>query len=178
VKVISKQSFGCFLLVAVLVFLCYAILVTVSKPTQSTKTGGDTNQPPLRIVVMDPLADQLACDCVEGYAQRKYSKLGTFLEKQLQRPVEIVYGENLADILKHNPVRIDLIIGKRSVVLTDTVETKTVIRPIAMLTDKNGSTDLTGLFVVRQGRPRSYQTSRVTAFCSVQNGMLRRAPLP
>jgi ABC-type phosphate/phosphonate transport system substrate-binding protein len=102
---------------------------------------------------MDPLAVQLACDCVEGYAQRKYDKLGIFLEKRLRRPVEIAFGENLADILKHNPGRVDLIIGKRSVVLFDAAETKTAIRPIAMLTDKNGSTDLTGLFIVRHSDP-------------------------
>lgn len=150
-KVISKKSIGCSLLIAVLVFLCYLILTSVSKIRRYAETGGDTNQPPLRIVVMDPLADQLACDCVQGYAQRKYNKLATFLEKQLRRPVEIAYGENLADILKPNPVRIDLIIGKQSVVLSDAAETKTVIRPIAMLTDKNGGTDLTGLFVVRHG---------------------------
>ena len=32
----------------------------------------------LVLVVMDPLSAPLACDCVEGYAQRKYEKLRTF----------------------------------------------------------------------------------------------------
>ncbi|MFQ6035535.1 MAG: PhnD/SsuA/transferrin family substrate-binding protein [Sedimentisphaerales bacterium] len=116
-------------------------------------TAGDANNTPLRIVVMDPLSGQLACDCVEGYAQRKYDKLGTFLEKQLRRPVEIAYGENLADILKLNTNKVDLIIGKHSVVLFDAAEAKMIIRPIASLTDKSGRTDVTGLFVVRHNDP-------------------------
>ena len=68
-------------------------------------------RPALNIVVMDPLSDRLACDCVEGYAQRKYDNLGKFLEKQLSRKVWIRYGESLSEILRVNPGRIDIIIG-------------------------------------------------------------------
>lgn len=102
---------------------------------------------------MDPLADGLACACVLGYAQRKYHKLAEFLENRLARPVQIIYGENLAHILKLELGTIDLIIGKRSTVLSDTAEAKMTIRPIAALTGLNGTTDLKGLFVVRHNDP-------------------------
>ena len=148
-KTISKQRLGVFLVAAVLIFLSYLIGTIVSKTTRQMDTAGDADKAPLRIVVMDPLSDQLACDCVEGYAQRKYDKLGTFLEKQLRRPVQIAYGENLKDVLKLDTIKIDLIIGKHSVVLSDAAEAKMTIHPVARLTDKSGGTDLTGLFVVR-----------------------------
>ena len=41
-----------------------------------------TEPEPLRLVVMDPLAAPLACDCVGGYAQRDYTRLGAFLEER------------------------------------------------------------------------------------------------
>jgi len=102
---------------------------------------------------MDPLSDRLACDCVKGYAQRRYDKLCAYLEKQLGREVFAAYGENLADIIRENPAKVDLIIGKQGVVLFDAARAKITVRPIARLTDKTGSTDLTGLFVVRQNDP-------------------------
>lgn len=82
-KIISKKSFGLFLLVVSVVLLRYVIPLAISRTTQQRDTTVDSNKLPLRIVVMDPLSDQLACDCVQGYAQRKYKELATFLEKQL-----------------------------------------------------------------------------------------------
>jgi len=102
---------------------------------------------------MDPLCDRLACDCVKGYARRRYDKLCAYLEKQLGREVFAAYGENLADILRESPGKVDLIIGKQGVVLFDTAKAKIAVRPIARLTDKTGGTDLTGLFVVRRNDP-------------------------
>ena len=131
--------------------LCWAIS---AGPVEKTETPADVRHaPPLRIVVMDPLSDRLACDCVEGYAQRRYDKLGAFIERQLARPVLIAYGENLPDILKFNPGKVDLIIGKQSVVVSDAAEADARVRPIARLTDNSGSTNLTGLFVVRHNDP-------------------------
>lgn len=152
-KIISKQIFGLFLLAVFVVLLLYLIGVLFNKTTRQEYTDIDANNLPLRIVVMDPLSDQLACDCVEGYAQRKYDELATFLEKQLRRPVLLTYGENLPDILKLNPGKVDLIIGKKSIVLFDAAQTKLHIRPTARLTDKSGTTNLTGLFVVRINDP-------------------------
>jgi len=151
VKAIVKQSFWLLLLPPGLAFLCWAF--SAGPMAQQDRVGNASHARPLRIVVMDPLSDQLACDCVEGYAQRKYDELGAFLEKQLAQPVRIAYGENLADILKLNPGKSDLIIGKQSVVLFDAAEINMAVRPIARLTDKSGSTDLRGLFVVRKNDP-------------------------
>ena len=135
------------------VLLLYLIGVLFNKTTRQEYTDIDANHLPLRIVVMDPLSDQLACDCVEGYAQRKYDELAVFLEKQLGRPVKLAYGENLPDILKANPGQVDLLIGKESIILFDATEIKMTVRPIARLTDKDGTTNLRGLFVVRHNDP-------------------------
>ena len=43
------------------------------------RTPASAAEEPIRVVVMDPLARPLACDCVKGYAQRDYDRLGRFL---------------------------------------------------------------------------------------------------
>jgi len=102
---------------------------------------------------MDPLSNQLACDCVQGYAHRDYDKLCTFLEKRIGRPVMVAYGENLTEILRVSPATVHLIVGKQGVVLFDAARAKIPVRPVARLTDKSGSTEITGLFVVRKDDP-------------------------
>jgi len=98
---------------------------------------------------MDPLAAPLACACVKGYAQRKYEKLAEFLEKQLGRPVKVVYAEDLAKAMRGDAQgQVDLIIGKQSLVKCDAIECRLPVRPLAMLTGKDGTTTITGLFVV------------------------------
>ena len=131
--------------------LFFLLLIAVFIPAgceKSKPVNVDTGTA-FNIVVMDPLSDRLACDCVEGYAQRKYDNLSQFLEKQLSQKVWIRYGESLGEILRVNPGRIDVIIGKSSVVEYDTGQAGISVHPIAALTDKIGSTKMTGLFVVR-----------------------------
>lgn len=113
---------------------------------------------PLRVVVMDPLCAQLACDCVAGYAQRKYDRLGEFLERKLARQVEIAYAEALSSPHAGAKQGIDLVIGKFSAVVFDAERAGLKIRTIAMLTDKEGSVTQTGLFVVRQADPARSRT--------------------
>ena len=104
---------------------------------------------PLTMLVMDPLAAPLACPCVEGHAQRKYDKLAEFLTRHLGRPVRAIFAEDLAKALRSEPSgHVDLIIGKQSVVKFDAKESRVPIRPLAMLTGKDGTTTVTGLFVV------------------------------
>jgi outer membrane protein assembly factor BamB len=113
----------------------------------------DQNGPPvpaLRIAVMDPLADRLACDCVAGYAQRKYDRLGKFLEKELGRPVEIRWAESLSSPRARARTGVDLVVGKFSEVVFDARKIGLGVRPLAMLTDKAGSVTQAGLFVVRK----------------------------
>lgn len=133
-------------IVAAAIWLCQLYL-SVGQPPVSPQAD------PLRIVVMDPLCDRLACDCVPGYAQRNYASLGAYLEEQLARPVTLAYGENLRDVLRLNPGRVDLIVGKASVVSFDAADVNEPVRSIARLTDREGATDLRGLFVVRPEDP-------------------------
>jgi ABC-type phosphate/phosphonate transport system substrate-binding protein len=111
----------------------------------------DPDQQPFTLVVMDPLAGPLACDCVEGYAQRKYEVLGEFLEQHLGRDVEVVWSQALGLALEGEAMgRADLIIGKHSVVLADAVRADLKVVPVAQLTGKDGLTTQTGLIVVRK----------------------------
>ena len=103
----------------------------------------------LTLVVMDPLAAPLACDCVQGYAQRKYEHLGVYLQKELQRPVKVVWAESLSNALKEHGSA-DLIIGKHSVVKHDARSSKIKVKALASLTGLDGSVTQTGLVVVRK----------------------------
>jgi ABC-type phosphate/phosphonate transport system substrate-binding protein len=105
---------------------------------------------PLIVVVMDPLSAPLACDCVKGYAQRKYELLGAFLQNELHRPVKVFWSESLVKALQNDTNgQVDLIIGKDSVVRFDAKVAKLSVTPIAALTGKDGETTQTGLVVVR-----------------------------
>src|SRR5689334_15703572 len=72
---------------------------------------------PIVLVVMDPLAKELACACVEGYGQRDYRKLATYLQAGLGRPVAIEFSDDLADTLATiGPKREVIVVGERSLV--------------------------------------------------------------
>src|SRR5579871_3086298 len=86
------------------------------------------------LVVMDPLALELSCPCVKGYAQRNYHKLGEMLEKQLGRPVNVRFSESLTAALKKSDGAADLVIGKESVVRIEATENKLPLTPILSLT--------------------------------------------
>ncbi len=103
----------------------------------------------LTLVVMDPMAAPLSCDCVKGYAQRDYDKLARHLEKQLGREVKLHFSESLTNALeKKTQGKADLIIGKESVIRHQAKENKLGVTPIASLTGKDGKTTMTGLFVI------------------------------
>jgi ABC-type phosphate/phosphonate transport system substrate-binding protein len=101
------------------------------------------------LVVMDPLAARLSCPCVKGYAQRDYDALAAHLEASLSRPVRIGYGESLSKGLKAAAAkRAHIVIGKDSVVRADAAAAGTSLAAACSLTDKTGSTQTSGLFVV------------------------------
>jgi len=104
---------------------------------------------PLRVVVMDPLAARLACECVGGYAQRPYERLGAFLADRLGREVTLAFAESLTSRAAGVGEGVDLVIGKFSVVRFDARKLSLPVTPIAMLTGKEGTVTQTGLFVVR-----------------------------
>jgi ABC-type phosphate/phosphonate transport system substrate-binding protein len=117
--------------------------------------GDSSSAPPLVMVVQDPLAAPLSCPCVEGYAQRKYEKLGTYLEEKLGRKVNVVFAGalNLALKKKESGGRADIIIGKNSVVRSDAAKAKVEVTELGHLTDKEGKTMQHGLIVVYKDDP-------------------------
>ena len=46
---------------------------------------GQAAEPPVRVVVMDPLALALSCSCVDGVGQRRYDQLAAHLEQATGR---------------------------------------------------------------------------------------------
>jgi ABC-type phosphate/phosphonate transport system substrate-binding protein len=104
---------------------------------------------PFYLIVMDPLAAPLSCPCVEGYAQREYEALAEHLESQLNRQVQLTFSATLGDALKETDRRVDLIVGKESVVQAEAAKAELKVSAIAALTDKTGSIEQTGLIVVR-----------------------------
>jgi len=110
-------------------------------------------QEPFQLIVMDPLSAPLSCDCVKGYAQRKYELLGTFLSKKIGRKVNVTWHESLSEAVRETKGKFDLVIGKHSVVQFDANKLKRPVTPIARLTGKNGEVVQQGLIVVRQNDP-------------------------
>lgn len=108
---------------------------------------------PLRLVVMDPLARPLCCNCVLGLGQRDYHRLAAFLQQQLGRPVEVLFDEGLAAALRRLNAAPHLVIGKDSVVRFDAERCRLAVRPLAALSDRGGRHDLTGVFVVGRDSP-------------------------
>lgn len=101
------------------------------------------------MIVMDPLAAPLSCDCVKGYAQRDYEKLAKYLEQQLNMSVQVHFAESLGAALERKTQgKADLIIGKNSVIAHQGPQHKLKLVPLASLTGKDGATTQTGLIVV------------------------------
>lgn len=107
----------------------------------------------ITIVVMDPMSAPLACDCVQGYAQRKYENLADYLREKTGLTVRVVWSESIVTALKSQAKTAQIVIGKDSVVRSDAKEAKRNLLPVAQLTDMNGSTQQKGLFVVLQDNP-------------------------
>ena len=126
---------------------CFWIMSGSSYICADDSTAGNR----IKLVVMDPLCDRLACDCVEGYAQRKYEALAESLKKQLKKPVDLFWGESIKAALEEDPNVIpDIVIGKHSVVTSGAKTLKLKLKPIAQLTGSDGSVTQTGLIVVRK----------------------------
>jgi ABC-type phosphate/phosphonate transport system substrate-binding protein len=77
--------------------------------------------------------------------------LGTALATALGREVDVVFGESPAAAVGAQPA--DIVIGKRSVVIADSLRGGRRLDPIAALTDLDGSTAQHGLVVVRRDDP-------------------------
>lgn len=108
---------------------------------------------PLTLVVMDPLAKELACPCVGGYAQRDYPALAAHMSRQLHRPVSVFFADTLEKGIQQARTIPSVIVGKESLVAADASFCGLSVRPLCRLTDKDGLTTLTGLFVVQASDP-------------------------
>lgn len=139
-------------MVRVSVYVLVALLLLRGGDVFAQQPATPSEQTPLHMVVMDPLAAPLSCPCVEGYAQRQYEKLAEHLTKRLGREVTVSFGESLAGAMEKGEIdTAHLIIGKDSVVRADAAKLK--IKPVAVarLSGKEGSLTQTGLIVVRSG---------------------------
>jgi ABC-type phosphate/phosphonate transport system substrate-binding protein len=106
------------------------------------------------LVVMDPMAAPLACDCVQGYAQRKYERLADYLTEKTGKTVRVVWSESLTKALAEEANgKAHIVIGKDSVVRHDAKVSKRDLLPLAQLTDTKGSIMQRGLFVVLKDDP-------------------------
>lgn len=139
--------------------MVYSVLVFVGwhlsiVPNAADAQSDDQAGSQLTMIVMDPLSTPLSCPCVEGYAQRDYEKLADWLEKKLDRRVELHFNQSLTTALKGEANgRVDIVIGKSSVVRTDAEAGKWKLNAVAKLTDLQGSTTQHGLIVVAKDDP-------------------------
>lgn len=109
------------------------------------------DQADFTIVVMDPMAGPLACDCVQGYAQRKYEALADYLSRKTGKTFRVVWSESLEVAIDGDAAgKADLVIGKDSVIRHESKKIHKSFEAVASLTDKQGSPNQRGLFVVRQ----------------------------
>lgn len=125
------------------------LLCTVTCRMNEATAEEKLSPPSLTLLVMDPLSSPLACDCVQGYAQREYEALGAYLQRSLQKPVKVVWSESIASATKEHGTP-HIIIGKHSVVKSKTKQAKQRVRPIAQLSGLDGKVTQTGLIVVRK----------------------------
>lgn len=110
--------------------------------------------PSVVLVVLDPLAKELACACVKGHGQRDYRKLAARLEAALKQRVGIEFSDDFAETLALlGPGREIVAIGDQSLVAHGAKRAGLKCHPVCDLTGTDGSTTVTGLFVVRAGDP-------------------------
>jgi len=109
---------------------------------------------PLLLVVMDPLAKELACACVKGYGQRDYRKLAARLEAAIKQRVSIEFSDDLAETLAGaGAAREVVVIGDRSLVAHGARQAGLKCHPVCELTGMDGETTVTASFVIRFDDP-------------------------
>jgi ABC-type phosphate/phosphonate transport system substrate-binding protein len=143
----KKHSYAILSIQILVAWMCCSLAVQAVDPYGPTDAK-------LTIVVMDPMAAPLACDCVQGYAQRKYEALGDYLREKTGASTRVIWAESIESASKSAGWKnADIVIGKDSVVRFDTQKNKLDLEPIASLTDTSGSTQQRGLFVVVRDSP-------------------------
>src|SRR4051794_10964295 len=135
--------------------LVLSLAVGCTSPPPSQKATTEQGRPdPIVLVVMDPLAKELACACVKGYGQRDYRKLAARLEKSLNQRIAIEFSDDLAESLVGLPAGGEVIvIGDQSLVAHGAKRSGVNCHRLCELTDREGSTTLTASFVARSDDP-------------------------
>ncbi|MEO1530225.1 MAG: PhnD/SsuA/transferrin family substrate-binding protein, partial [Planctomycetota bacterium] len=100
------------------------------------------------VVVMDSLSLPLSCACVPGVGQRRYEPLCEFVSARVGQDVNLIYEESLQLAQRRGLATIDVVIGKRSLVLADAEATGRNLNAVCELTDRNGKTTLGGVLLV------------------------------
>jgi ABC-type phosphate/phosphonate transport system substrate-binding protein len=107
-------------------------------------------QLPMALIVMDPLAKELACACVRGYAQRDYHQLAAHLTRQVGQRVTVAFADDLTSaVAELSPNQEAIVVAKTSVVQCDAAAAGFKYRTLCRLTGKDGETTLTGYFVAK-----------------------------
>src|SRR4051812_24687433 len=107
---------------------------------------------PMVLVVMDPLAKELACACVQGFGQRDYRKLAAYLQAGIKRDVVVEFSDDLAETLATvGQKREVIVVGDRSLVMHSAQRAGLKARAVCALSGMDGSTTETAVFVARAG---------------------------
>lgn len=134
---------GVFCRVAMVLALVLCVGVVSGKPLEKKPE-------PIMLVVMDPLAKELACACVKGYGQRDYRKLAARLEKAVKQRVSVEFSDDLIETMKGvSPGREVIVVGDQSLVAYGAKQAGLNCHPVCELTGTDGSTTLTASVVVR-----------------------------
>ena len=103
---------------------------------------------------MDPLAKELACACVRATRQRDYRKLAARLETALKQRVSIEFSDDLAESMAGvSPTRESNRRGRPIVGGARREKGGSAMSSVCELTDPDGNTTLTALFVARSDDP-------------------------
>src|SRR6185503_1999316 len=120
--------------------LCTLTVALLSSGCVSSTPAGSGRNPVL-LVVMDPLARELACACVKGFGQRDYRKLVARLEAALSQRISIEFSDDLAgSIAQAGPGQEVIIIGDQSVVTHGAKQAGLKCHPVCQLTGLDGET--------------------------------------
>jgi outer membrane protein assembly factor BamB len=130
--------------------LSLALGCASTESPQSPRAPQKGRGEPIVLVVMDPLAKELACACVEGFGQRDYRKLAAYLQAGLKRDVVVEFSDDLAETLAIvGQGREVIVVGDRSLVTHGAQRAQLRARPVCELSGMDGSTTDTAVFVAR-----------------------------
>src|SRR5688500_2009501 len=147
----GRNHLGGYRLGAVALMLSLGLGCASSESPKSPQQG---RSEPIVLVVMDPLAKELACACVEGFGQRDYRKLAAYLKTALDRDVVVEFSDDLAETLAVvGQGREVIVVGERSLVTDGARRARLEARPVCELSGVDGLTTETAVFVARADDP-------------------------